>query len=270
MTTELGTLTLILALGGALIGAIGGGVMFWQIAQGRESTSAGATIGDLKLRAQPGSTIVNTLDLSSPAVRAIGIICIGWVALELLVVLVGQTASSAEDTATFISLSLGAGSLALAFVLQLAIPSMKRTAWLLAGGWSLASIGALQISVAAHLDSNWLSVMGVGVCGVISAWAVLRDMPDVPRWQYAVIGVIWMLAYALGSGYAWYMVFHRAYHDGSCLADTMRNENFSVFSMILGAMLSAVAGGVVLYQMIDRARTTTRDAPGPIKDQPNE
>ena len=248
------TLTLILALGGAVIGAIGGGTMFWQIAQGRESASAGAMIGDLKPRAQPNSMAVKKIDLSSPVVRAIGIICIGWVALEVLIVIAGQAASSAEDTATFISLGLGVGSLAIAFVLQRVVPSMKRAAWLLAGGWSLASIGALQISVAAQLDSNWLSVVGIGVCGVISAWAVLRDMPGVPRWQYAVIGVIWMLAYAVGSGYAWYIVSYRAYHDGLCLATTMNTYDLSVFSLILGAILSALAGGALMYRFWNRAQ----------------
>ena len=93
--------------------------MFWQIAQGREAVVSDKTVVDLGPRAQPNSVAVRVIDLSSSTVRAIGLICGGWILIELLVVLVGQTATSAEDTATFISLSFGAGSLALAFVLQL-------------------------------------------------------------------------------------------------------------------------------------------------------
>jgi prolipoprotein diacylglyceryltransferase len=83
---------------------------------------------------------------------------------------------------------------------------------------------------------------------------VLREQPGVPRWQYGVIGVIWMLAYAVGSGYAWYMVSYKAHHNGWGLAETMNALDLSVFSMILGALLSAVAGGGVLYLLLDRAR----------------
>jgi len=250
-----------LGLSGALIGAIGGGTMFWQIAQRRESASVGAPIRDLKLRIQPIGSAIPTPDIST-GLRAIGIICGGWVALELLIVLVAQSAHSAGDTATYIILSFGAGCLVLGFVLQRAVPSMQRTAWLLAGGWALASIGAVQIGVVAQLDSNWLSVTGAGICGLISAWAVFRETPSVPRWQYVAIGVVWMLAYALGSGYAWYMVVYKAQHDSWSLAETMNALEFSVFTLILGAILSSAIGGLLMYFSLKRAQKPTQAAQG--------
>ena len=251
------------AVYGALIGAIGGGIMFWQIAQGHESAAPHRSVSTVvKSQAAPNSSATARLDLSSPMVRAIGIICGGWVLIELLVVLVGQTASSAEETATFLSLGLGVGSLGVGYVLQRAIPSMKRAAWWMAAIWSLALIGAIQIGVVTHVESSALNAVAVGVCGVVSAWAVLRDMPGVPRWQYGVIGAIWLVTYAIGSGYAWHMIAYKAQNNGWRMADTMNALGLDVFSLTLGAILSAVAGGVVLYRLLDRARETTINAAG--------
>jgi pSer/pThr/pTyr-binding forkhead associated (FHA) protein len=244
-----------LGLSGALIGAIGGGTMFWQIAQRRDSDATlrpESTV--IKPQTAPKSSVAVELDLSSQVVRAIAIICGGWIALELLTVLVGQIASSAEETATLLCLGLGVGSLGVGYVLQRAIPSMRRAAGWQAAIWSAALIGAIQIGIVVQIDSNVLSAAAVGVCGVVSAWVVLRDMPGVPRWQYGVIGVIWMLTYAVGSGYAWHMVVYKAQHNGWSLAETMNALDLSVLSLILGAILSAAAGGVALYLLTDRAR----------------
>jgi len=252
-------ITIAVMLAGALIGAIGGGTMFWQIEAGRAHNLLGPSMRDLT-PSRPTKVTSTTLSAPNTALRAIGLICGGWSALWLLAVLIGQMASSAEETATFLSFGLGVGSFGVGYALQRIIPSMKRAAWRLATIWSLALIGAMQLGVVAHDASSWLSMAAVGVCGVVSAWVVLRDMPGVPRWQYGVIGAIWLVAYAIGSGYAWYMVAYKAQNNGWRLADTMDALGLDVFSLTLGAILSAVAGGVALYRLADRARLTSGDA----------
>ncbi|MFN8598776.1 MAG: caspase family protein [Anaerolineae bacterium] len=236
-----------LALCGALIGAIGGGTMFWQIAS--------------KNTAMPVAATQQSIEPSLPAaelktaVRAIAIICGGWVLINLLDVLVGQLAPSVLDMAAYFSVGYGAGCLVLALIMHSVLPSMKRTVWLLAGGWALVTISAVQIGVAARLDSNWLNTAGNGICGVIGAWAVLRQIPSVPHWKYGVVGVVWLAAGAIGSGYAWEIVIHQLY-QGWNLASSMNELNVSVLSLVLGPVLSAVAGGALLYRLVNTASLT--------------
>ncbi len=235
-----------LAICGALIGAIGGGTMFWQIAQ----TDQPARLAVVR---QPIGSSRPAADVST-ARRAIASICGGWVAIGLLAVLLAQSAQSAADTATYLCLGYGLGCGALGYVLPRVVPSLRRAAWQLAGGWALVLIGAIQLGVIVQLESNWLSMAGVGLCGVIAAWVVCADVPGVPRWHYAVIGVIWLLAYVIGSGYAWHMVTYKAATHGWSLAATLDAMGSSVFALVLGAVLSAAIGGVALYRVLLRAR----------------
>jgi hypothetical protein len=143
--------------------------------------------------------------------------------------------------------------------MQRVVPSMKQTAWWLAGGWTLATIGAVQIGVAAQLDSNWLDVVGNGICGVIGAWAVLHKTPSVRRWQYGVVGLVWLLADAIGSGYAWEMVIHKLY-GGWSLASAMAELNITPLSLVFGPVLSAVAGGALMYRSLLQTHRTIYNA----------
>jgi hypothetical protein len=241
------TLMFIIALVGTLIGGIGGGVTFWQIARAQGAPASGIVAFATWIR----STSLAPEDTArwKPIAIIIGGWSIGWIIGLALAI------TAADGTSSTLALVLGWGAMGFATGLVWRQATRTRRWWqvvLLTIGWPTMLYVGLSQTFSAGPQGVALA-LSVGITWAINAVIALPPVQLRLRWWPAlIVGAGSCVAWIVGNTYSWnfaaYTMFGRGLSMRSAHQDTL---------LLVNILLSAVIGGSLLLALQYYARRST-------------